>query len=158
EALCSERSRQNRKVPILLKIAPDVSLFDLDQITETVIDTAIDGLIVSNTTVERPPFLKSRCAGESGGLSGAPLFAPSTALLRETRRRVGAKTVLIGVGGIFSGADAYTKIRTGATLVQLYTGIALKGPDLLHRIKSDLLALMQKDGFTKVADAVGAAV
>ena len=158
DVLLSERAKQNRSVPILVKISPDIGLSDLDQITETAMDAAIDGLIVSNTTTERPLALKSSHARQDGGLSGAPLFAPSTALLKETRRRVGAKLVLIGVGGVFSGADAYAKIRAGATLVQLYTAIAINGPDLLHQIKSTLLFLLEKDGFKDVAAAVGTAV
>lgn len=156
ETLATEGAGRTRRVPILLKIAPDISLSDLDQITETALGAGIDGLIVSNTTIERPPSLKSRHARESGGLSGAPLFAPSTALLKETYKRVGTKLVLVGVGGIFSGSDAYAKIRAGATLVQLYTGLALKGPGLLSLIKHDLIALLERDGYRSVADAVGA--
>jgi len=153
--LTSQRANQNRRVPILVKIAPDISLSDLDQITETALAAGIEGLIVSNTTIERLPGLKSPPARESGGLSGAPLFAPSTALLKETYRRVAGRLVLIGVGGIFSGADAYTKIRAGATLVQLYTALALKGPGLLLRTKRELLAHLERDGLARVDDAVG---
>jgi dihydroorotate dehydrogenase len=155
ETLTSQRVSQTRCVPILLKIAPDISLNDLDQIAETALASGIEGLIVGNTTVERPSSLRSHHARETGGLSGAPLFAPSTALLKETYRRVGTRLVLIGVGGIGSGGDAYAKIRAGATLVQLYTALALKGPGLLSRIKCDLVAHMQKDGFTRVDEAVG---
>ena len=153
--LMSQRASQNRRVPILLKIAPDISLSVLDQITETALGAGIEGLIVSNTTIERPPALKSPRARESGGLSGAPLFAPSTAILKETYKRVGGKLVLIGVGGIFSGADAYAKIRAGATLVQLYTGLALQGPGLLQQIKRELLAQLERDGLARVDEAVG---
>jgi dihydroorotate dehydrogenase len=153
--LTSQRASQIRRVPILVKIAPDISLSVLDQITETALAAGIEGLIVSNTTVERPPSLQSRYALEGGGLSGAPLFAPSTALLKETYKRVGGRLVLIGVGGIFSGADAYAKIRAGATLVQLYTGLALKGPGLLQQIKRDLLAHLERDGLATVGGAVG---
>ncbi len=156
EALTSERARHNGRIPILLKIAPDISLAELDQIAATALAAGIEGLIISNTTIERPSTLNSQHARESGGLSGAPLFAPSTILLRETRRRVGTKLVLIGVGGIFSGADAYAKIRAGATLVQLYTGLALKGPALLQRIKHELTRLLERDQLAKIADAIGA--
>jgi dihydroorotate dehydrogenase len=155
DVLTSERGKLDRRVPMLVKISPDIALSELDQIAETALGAGIEGLIVSNTTIERPSSLKSRHAKESGGLSGAPLFAASTALLRETRKRVGLKPTLIGVGGIFSGADAYAKIRAGATLLQLYTGLALKGPALLQRIKRELLALIEQDGFAKIADAVG---
>lgn len=155
ETLTSERARRNWRVPILLKIAPDVSLADLDQIAATAFSAGIEGLIVGNTTIDRRPTLTSRHARESGGLSGAPLFAPSTALLKETYRRAGKKLVLIGVGGIFSGADAYAKIRAGATLVQLYTSVALKGPGLLQRIKRDLSLLLASNGHERISDAVG---
>lgn len=155
EALTSERTRRNWGVPLLLKIAPDVLLPDLDQITATALAAGIEGLIVGNTTIDRPPALKSPHAHESGGLSGAPLFAPSTALLKETYKRVGKKLVLIGVGGILSGAEAYAKIRAGATLVQLYTGLALKGPGLLQRIKRDLSLLLASGGHARISEAVG---
>jgi dihydroorotate dehydrogenase len=153
--LVSERVVQNCGVPILLKIAPDITLADLDQITEAALGAGIEGLIVGNTTIERPSSLRSRHARESGGLSGAPLFAPSTALLKESRRRIGAKLVLIGVGGIFSGADAYAKIRAGASLVQLYTALALQGPGLLQNIKAELLSSIDRDGFASVTQAIG---
>ncbi|HEX3431379.1 MAG TPA: quinone-dependent dihydroorotate dehydrogenase [Rhizomicrobium sp.] len=155
DVVISERAAQNARVPILVKIAPDISLSDLDQVTETALTLGIEGLIVSNTTTERPHTLRSRHARETGGLSGAPLFVPSTALLKETYRRVGAKLVLIGVGGIFSGADAYAKIRAGATLLQLYTALTLTGPALVERIKTELVGLMEKDGITNIADALG---
>lgn len=155
--LTSLRAQHKLAIPILLKVSPDISLSDLDQITEAVLGARIEGLIVSNTTVERIRSLKSPHARENGGLSGTPLFAPSTELLREAYRRTGARLVLIGVGGVFSGADAYAKIRAGATLVQLYTGLALKGPGLLPRIKRDLLALMENDGFANIGEAVGTA-
>jgi dihydroorotate dehydrogenase len=155
EALVSARVVQSERVPILLKIAPDITLADLDQITETALAAGIEGLIVSNTTIERPSSLRSRYAKESGGLSGAPLFAASTVLLKETRRRVGTKLTLIGVGGVLSGADAYAKIRAGASLVQLYTALALKGPGLLSRIKAELLSLIEEDTFANVTEAVG---
>jgi dihydroorotate dehydrogenase len=156
DLLVEERTRLNLRTPLLLKIAPDVELSELDDIAQVTLESAIDGLIVGNSTLARPVSLKSARAGESGGLSGAPLFAPSTALLRETRMRVGSKRVLIGVGGVSSGATAYAKIRAGATLVQLYTALALQGPGLLARIKQELLALLQRDGVPSIADAVGA--
>src|SRR6201999_2526003 len=108
-------------------IAPDLDSHALDEIAETVIGTGIEGVIVSNTTVARPS-LKSTRAGETGGLSGRPLFAPSTEILRQMRARLPQNIMLIGVGGVFSGADAYEKIRAGASLVQLYTGLVYQGP------------------------------
>ncbi len=106
----------------------------------------------------RPASLRSPLAGEAGGLSGPPLLAPSTALLAEMRRLTQGRLPIVGVGGVASGADAYAKIRAGASLVQLYTALAYDGPGLVGRIKRDLAALLARDGFAGVADAVGADV
>jgi dihydroorotate dehydrogenase len=154
-SLIDERELRNLSVPILVKIAPDVDEAAMDDIADVSISSGIEGLIVSNTTVARPPSLKSSNASESGGLSGVPLFALSTTVLRQMRMRVGTKLVLIGVGGVSSGQDAYTKIRAGASLVQLYTAFAYQGPSMVARIKGELLDLLKRDGFHKVADAVG---
>ncbi|HEV7960246.1 MAG TPA: quinone-dependent dihydroorotate dehydrogenase [Rhizomicrobium sp.] len=141
--------------PILLKIAPDLDEPALDDIAEVVTGSAVQGVIISNTTVARPP-LQSRHASETGGLSGKPLFAPSTDILRRMRARLPREMVLIGVGGISSGADAYEKILAGASLVQLYTALVYHGPSLIARIKRDLLSLLARDGFSSVTQAIGA--
>ena len=141
--------------PLLLKIAPDLTSEERSEIAEAAIETGIDGLVVSNTTVARAPDLRSRSANEQGGLSGKPLFVPSTDLLKEMRRLTGGRIPLIGVGGIASGADTYSKIRAGASLVQLYTALAYQGPGLVPRIKDELAALLARDGFHSVAQAVG---
>jgi dihydroorotate dehydrogenase len=153
--LTGEREHLNLAVPILLKIAPDLEPSALDDIATVVLASGVDGLIVSNTTIARPATLQSPHAREIGGLSGAPLFEPSTSVLKEVRRRLGTKVALIGVGGIASGADAYAKIRAGASLVQLYTALALKGPGLVARIAQDLGACLARDGLSSVASAVG---
>ena len=140
--------------PILLKIAPDLDEPALDQIAQVVIASGIEGVIVSNTTLARPS-LRSARAHETGGLSGRPLFAPSTQVLRQMSMRLPRNIVLVGVGGISSGADAYEKIRAGATLVQLYTGLVYEGPGLVARIKRELLACLARDGFASIADAIG---
>ena len=114
-------------------------------------------MVIANTTVARPPTLASAEAHEPGGLSGKPLFAPSTALLAEMYRLTGGKLPLIGVGGIASGADAYEKIRAGASLVQLYTALVYQGPGLVPRIKQELTTLLARDGFATLAAAVGSA-
>jgi dihydroorotate dehydrogenase len=145
------------KIALLVKIAPDLDGHALDDIAAVARASGIEGLIVSNTTLARPPLL-SAAAGETGGLSGAPLFAPSTEILRQMRLRLGNTVTLIGVGGISSGADAYAKIRAGAALVQLYTALIYQGPGLVSRIKRELSALLAKDGFAHVADAVGVGV
>jgi dihydroorotate dehydrogenase len=141
--------------PILLKIAPDLDAHALDDIAQVVIASRIEGVIVSNTTIARPP-LKGRHAGETGGLSGRPLFQPSTEILRLMRARLPKDIALIGVGGISSGRDAYEKILAGASLVQLYTALVYQGPGLVGRIKRDLLACLARDGFSSVAAAIGA--
>jgi dihydroorotate dehydrogenase len=145
-----------RKPPLLLKIAPDLTEEERGDLAEVALTSGIDGLVVANTTVTRPPGLRGGAAHESGGLSGRPLFAPSTALLAEMHQLTRGKVPLVGVGGVASGADAYAKIRAGASLVQLYTGLIYHGPDLVGRIKTDLAALLRRDGFKSVAAAVGA--
>ena len=152
--LVEARARQAEAKPLLLKIAPDLDQSALDDIAGVVTDIGIEGVIISNTTIARP-HLKSGNAKEAGGLSGRPLFAPSTEILRGMRARLPPSVVLVGVGGIFSGADAYEKIRAGASLVQLYTGLVYDGPGLIVRIKRDLLACLARDGFSSVSDAVG---
>jgi dihydroorotate dehydrogenase len=154
--LVETRERLRLSVPLLLKIAPDRSLGALDDMAFIVGSLPIEGVIISNTTIERPASLKSAHAREQGGLSGAPLFAPSTRILREMRKRLGARKTLIGVGGIGSGEDAYAKIRAGASLVQLYTALAYEGPSLVGRIKRELVRCLERDGFAYVSDAVGA--
>jgi dihydroorotate dehydrogenase len=144
--------------PILLKIAPDLDARALDDIADVVLTSGIDGMIVTNTTIDRPTTLKSRYAAETGGLSGTPLMAPSTRVLAEVRKRVGAKIVLIGVGGVSTGEDAYAKIKAGASLVQLYTALVYNGGSLIPKMKRDLLTCLTRDGFASVADAVGADV
>ncbi len=146
-----------RRPPLLLKIAPDLTPEDRRDIAAVALAQGLDGLIVSNTTIARPEGLRGRWRGETGGLSGAPLFAPSTALLAEMYRLTGGKLPLIGVGGVSSGAEAYAKIRAGASLVQLYTGLVYEGPGLIARILTDLAKLLERDGFASVADAVGTA-
>jgi dihydroorotate dehydrogenase len=142
---------------LLLKIAPDLTPEDRADLAEAAVTSGLDGLVVSNTTVARPATLKSRQAPEPGGLSGRPLFEPSTALLAEMYQLTGGKLPLIGVGGVSSGADAYAKIRAGASLVQLYTALVYQGPGLVERIKRELAALLARDGFADVAAAVGSA-
>lgn len=143
------------RVPMLVKIAPDLTDDDVQDIADVALSSDIDGLIVSNTTIERPDWLKSKDKAEAGGLSGAPLMAPSTEMLRRVYRATDGQKPLVGVGGIASGADAYAKIRAGATLVQLYSALVYEGPGLVERIKRDLARRLKKDGFSSVAEAVG---
>lgn len=145
-----------KTAPLLLKIAPDLSPGDPETIAEAACRHGIDGLVVSNTTTARPPELKSRHASESGGLSGAPLFARSTDLIATMHRLTGGGVPIIGVGGVSSGKDAYAKIRAGASLVELYTAMVYEGPGIVGQIKTDLARLLKADGFSSVAEAVGA--
>ena len=144
------------KTPMLVKVAPDLVEADVEDIAAVALESGIDGLIVSNTTITRPDTLRSQHKAETGGLSGAPLFNASTEMLRRFHARVGHQMPLIGVGGIASGADAYAKIRAGASLVQLYSSLVYEGPGLVARIKTDLVKLLARDGFASVAEAVGA--
>jgi dihydroorotate dehydrogenase len=141
--------------PLFLKIAPDLTPEDEEGIAELVVARGLDALIVGNTTLARPAGLRSRFAAEAGGLSGRPLFAPSTHLLARFAARLGGRVPLIGVGGIASGADAYAKIRAGATALQLYTALIYQGPRLVDRILAELDALLARDGFASLAEAVG---
>jgi dihydroorotate dehydrogenase len=145
-----------KRPPLLLKIAPDLADADLADIAAVAMAGALDGVIVSNTTIARPESLRSRRAGESGGLSGAPLFEPSTRVLRQMYALTRGKVPLVGAGGIASGLDAYVKIRAGASLVQVYSALVYHGPGLVQVIKRDLVELLRRGGFASVADAVGA--
>jgi dihydroorotate dehydrogenase len=149
------RAKARSSAPILLKIAPDLDEAALDDIAAVSMHAGIEGLIVSNTTTSRPVSLKSALKQEKGGLSGAPLFDLSTAVLRAMRQRIAGKLTLVGVGGVRSGADAYAKIRAGASLVQLYTALTYHGPGLITKIKRELLQLLERDGFSNVSQAVG---
>jgi dihydroorotate dehydrogenase len=151
------RNRISLAKPLLLKIAPDLTAEERGDIAEVAIASGIDGMIVSNTTVGRPPGLRSRHSGEIGGLSGRPLFNASTALLADMHRLTRGKLPLIGVGGVGSAVDAYAKIRAGANLVQLYTALAFDGPALVGRIKEGLAELLVRDGFASLREAVGSA-
>jgi dihydroorotate dehydrogenase len=149
-------SPSGRLPPLLAKVGPDLDAAQISDIAEVAVATQVDGLIVGNTTVDRPPGLRSTHAQETGGLSGAPLLAKATACLAEMYRCVGGRLPIIGCGGVASGADAYRKIRAGASLVQLYSALVFHGPQLVDSIKRELAACLRKDGFKSVAEAVGA--
>ncbi len=142
--------------PLLVKIAPDLNAAAMAEIAAAAVELELAGLIVGNTTVARPESLSGTDKGEAGGLSGRPLFASSTAVLGEIYRLTEGRVPLIGVGGVGSAADAYAKIRAGASLVQLYTALVYQGPGLVAEIKSGLAVLLRRDGFSQVSEAVGA--
>lgn len=141
--------------PVLVKIAPDLAREGVAAIVETCVAEGVQGLIVGNTTISRPPGLRSPHASEPGGLSGPPLFPLSTRVLAHAYQFAHGRLVLIGVGGVSSGADALTKIRAGASLVQIYTAFAYDGPVLIPRIKRELAAALREAGFARIEDAIG---
>lgn len=142
------------RVPMFLKVAPDLEDGEVEAIVETVVANDLSGIIVSNTTISRPN-LASPQAGEAGGLSGAPLKALAGEMLGRFHQAAAGRTSLIAAGGIASGADAYARIRGGASAVQLYSAMVFEGPGLVTRIKQELAACLRRDGFSSLAEAVG---
>ncbi|MEO2039936.1 MAG: quinone-dependent dihydroorotate dehydrogenase [Martelella sp.] len=140
------REKAARKVPVFLKIAPDLTEEGLDDVVAEVLKSTLDGVIVSNTTLSRVGLREEKLAGEAGGLSGAPLFERSTALLARMRQRLGPDLALIGVGGVNSGARAVEKIRAGADLVQIYSGMTYEGPQLIEDSLTAIIAAMREAG------------
>lgn len=154
-AVTTARGETGVRPPVLLKIAPDLADGQLEAIVETAVVAGIDGLIVSNTTVARPESLRGAAREETGGLSGRPLFEPSTRMLARAYRIAGKRLPLVGVGGVEDGATAYAKIRAGAQLVQLYTALVYNGPGLFRRVRDDITVRLAADGIKRVGDAVG---
>ncbi len=148
------RTQSGRNMPIFLKIAPDLTEAEIADTVESAIAHGLDGMIVSNTTLDRDG-LTSAFKAESGGMSGAPLFAKATAALRVARAASGGQLLLIGAGGVRDGATAYAKIRAGASLVQLYSAMVYRGPGLADTVRRELVALLVADGFASVSQAVG---
>ena len=140
--------------PIFLKVAPDLTPAQIHGIARIAIDRKIDALIVGNTTLSRPA-LRSKHRGEAGGLSGAPLKALALERLRDFRDATGGDLPLVASGGIESGADAFARIRAGASLVQLYTALVYRGPGLAREINRDLKRLLAREGFARLTDAIG---
>jgi dihydroorotate dehydrogenase len=153
-----ERVRQNAgDTPVLLKIAPDLSLAELDDVVHIARSRRVDGMIVANTTVARPSTLREQNrASEQGGLSGRPLFRLSTRMVAETYVRAEGAFPLVGVGGIDSGGAALTKIRAGASLIQLYSSLIYKGLGLVEDIKNDLASTLLRTGRDSLSEIVGA--
>ena len=141
--------------PLFLKIAPDLHDQDLEEIVESAVAAGVSAIIATNTTIARPEHLRGYHTGEAGGLSGAPLFAPSTNILARVAQHAQRRLALIGVGGVANGWQAYAKILVGADLVQLYTGLAFQGLDLPSQILYQLVELMRADGINKLSDAKG---
>ncbi|XP_076585885.1 dihydroorotate dehydrogenase (quinone), mitochondrial isoform X1 [Chaetodon auriga] len=142
--------------PVLVKIAPDLTAQDKQDIADVVTELRVDGLMVSNTTVSRPETLQDPHKSEVGGLSGQPLKDLSTNTVREMYNLTKGKVPIIGIGGVASGQDALDKIRAGASLVQLYTALTYQGPPVVTKIKRELEELLKEQGFSSVSEAVGA--
>lgn len=149
EARNAQALANGKQVPVFLKIAPDLVEAEMDDIAAEVLDKGVDGVIVSNTTIARDG-ISGRHRSEAGGLSGRPLFARSTAVLARMRRRLGPDVAIIGVGGVDSAETAAEKIRAGADLVQLYTGMIYAGPAMPGRIVSELSRIVRKEGATSI--------
>ncbi|CAF0722289.1 unnamed protein product [Brachionus calyciflorus] len=160
DPLLELRNKINRNLPILIKIAPDLNEQEMKDIAEvcTRKNKIIDGLIVSNTTISRPENLTSSFKNETGGLSGRPVKAISNKTLKRMYELTQGKLTIIGVGGIESGYDALEKIKSGATLVQLYSSMVFEGPVIVNKIKRELIELLQKEGYSNVTEAIGASV
>lgn len=154
ELLMRAMEARGSAVPVFLKVAPDLAPADIDDIVEVSVARGIAALIVSNTTITRPT-LQSRHAGEAGGLSGAPLRDLAHQRLIDFRKASGGSIPLIGVGGIASAEDAYARIRAGASLVQIYSALVYEGPGLALRINKGLAKLLERDGFSNIAQAIG---
>ncbi len=159
-AVTGEMRAQQRAIggdgkPVLVKIAPDISDGELETIIETIVDSGVSGVIATNTTIRRDG-LTSGNAGETGGLSGMPLAKRSTEVIRRIYKLTGGELPIIGSGGIFSSEDAYEKIRAGASLVEVYTGMIYRGPGLIRELCSGLSQLLRRDGYTHISQAVGA--
>jgi dihydroorotate dehydrogenase len=156
ELLAAVMGARTGLTPVFLKVAPDLQANEVDDIARAAMDSRVAALIVANTTISRPD-LRSKFGGEAGGLSGAPLKALALQRLRDFRTATGGALPLIAAGGIEDGADAYARIRAGASLVQLYTALVYRGPRVARAITGELRGLLRRDGFARIADAVGAA-
>jgi len=143
------------KIPLLVKVAPDLGVEERRDVAKVVLEVGIDGVICGNTTMERPESLRSECKKESGGLSGEPLRDMSTKLVRDMFEMTKGEIVIVGVGGVASGKDALDKIEAGASLVQLYTAITYKGPGLGRKCAEELKDLLEKDNVENIKDVIG---
>ncbi|WP_426983814.1 quinone-dependent dihydroorotate dehydrogenase [Brevibacillus borstelensis] len=148
-------SRGAKAKPVLLKVAPDMADEQMRDVVQAAVAEGISGIIATNTTLSREPVQDHPRANEAGGLSGKPLEARATAWVKEIYQEVGDKVPVIGVGGIFTGEDAYRKIRAGASLVQVYSGMAYQGPGIVKMINKQLLQFLKRDGFSHISEAVG---
>jgi len=143
--------------PLLVKFAPDLDEAKQEELAKAALEAKIDGLVLTNTTLERPEKLPTAFRHEAGGLSGQPLGAMSTEVIHNFYKLTKGKLPIIGVGGVSSGRDAYDKIRAGASLVQLYSAMVFHGPGIAGAVSKELAGLLKSDGYETIAQAVGAA-
>ena len=141
--------------PLLLKISPDMSEEQLRDIALISLANNVNGLIISNSSIDRPPSLISKNKDEIGGLSGKPLFIKSTLALKKMFTLTGGQIPLIGVGGITNGTEFYEKIKAGASLAQIYTALIYQGPKVINKIKSEIISSLKTDGFKNIKEAIG---
>ena len=146
------------KIPIFIKISPDLNDDQLRDIALISLANNIDGLIITNTTINRPNNLLSKNKNFKGGLSGKPLFQASNKILKKMYNFTNGQIILIGVGGISSGSDCYEKIKSGASLIQLYSALTFSGPSLISKIKKELVDLIKTDGYKNISDLIGKSV
>jgi dihydroorotate dehydrogenase len=161
ERIKEERAKRCDKTfppPLLVKLAPDLSEQQQEEIAGAVMDAGVDGLILTNTTLDRPDFLPEKFRSQMGGLSGKVLTDKANVVTRNFYKLTRGKIPIIGVGGISNGQDAYERIKSGASLVQLYSALVYHGPELANMINTELLNLMDKDGFKSISEAVGKGV
>eukprot|EP00918_Siedleckia_nematoides_P001643 GHVU01003859.1.p1 GENE.GHVU01003859.1~~GHVU01003859.1.p1 ORF type:complete len:379 (+),score=80.53 GHVU01003859.1:83-1138(+) len=155
-AVVKARNTECPKTPILVKIAPDLSDAELKDVCNVVMSNKVDGMVVSNTTNQRPDSLQSANKGETGGLSGEPVKDISTAMIKKVYALTKGQVTIIGVGGVATGQDAYDKIKAGASLVEMYSRLSMEGPWAPPKIKIELRRLLQEDEYESLAEAVGA--
>ena len=149
---------KDKQKPIFIKINPDENVESYKDIIDLVSKYSISGLVISNTSIQRNSNLTNEMQNETGGLSGKPLFNQANKILESIYRETQGSIILIGVGGVSSGHDAYQKIKLGASLVQLYSAFAFQGPSLINRINKELVQLVKKDGFNSISEAIGSGV
>lgn len=151
-----EKACRTAPPPLLVKLAPDLSEEQQEELAATLMDCKVDGVILGNTTLDRPDFLPEKFRGQQGGLSGQPLTDKSTGVIRNFYKLTKGALPIIGVGGIANAEQAYAKIKAGASLVQLYTGLVFEGPTVAYSINKKLIELLKADGYNNISEAIGA--
>ena len=149
------RDEKKTKVPILVKVSPDLDDQEIEELSEIFIQKKVDGIILTNTTINKKESLLSKYKNEVGGLSGKPLRRYSNLIIKKFYKYLRDEILIIGVGGISDGISAYEKIKSGASLVQLYTSLVYQGPFVANKINKDLSNLVKADGFSNISQAIG---